>query len=156
MRTSLDFTPFYRSSIGFDRMFNLLENASRLGTASGLPAYDIVRAGEDTYRIVLAVPGFSMNDLEISQEPNLLLISGNVGDRPEQDYLHRGIDSRSFAQRFELADYVEVVGAHLADGLLTIELKRELPEAMKPRRIQIAGPMAQDQKQIESEPKKAA
>jgi molecular chaperone IbpA len=156
MRTSLDFTPFYRSSIGFDRMFNLLENASRLGTASGLPAYDIVRAGEDTYRIVLAVPGFSMNDLEISQEPNLLLISGNVGDRPEQDYLHRGIDSRSFTQRFELADYVEVVGAHLADGLLTIELKRELPEAMKPRRIQIAGPMAQDQKQIESGPKKAA
>jgi molecular chaperone IbpA len=156
MRTSLDFTPFYRSSIGFDRMFNLLENASRLGTASSLPAYDIVRAGEDTYRIVLAVPGFSMNDLEISQEPNLLLISGNVGDRPEQDYLHRGIDSRSFTQRFELADYVEVVGAHLADGLLTIELKRELPEAMKPRRIQIAGSMAQDQKQIESEPKKAA
>jgi molecular chaperone IbpA len=156
MRTSLDFTPFYRSSIGFDRMFNLLENASRLGTVSGPPAYDIVRAGDDTYRIVVAVPGFTMNDLEISQEPNLLLITGKAGDRPEQDYLHRGIDSRSFTQRFELADYVEVAGAYLADGLLTIELKRELPEAMKPRRIQIAGPVAQEQKQIESETRKAA
>jgi molecular chaperone IbpA len=156
MRTSLDFTPFYRSSIGFDRMFNLLENASRVSTVSGSPAYDIVRAGEDAYRIVLAVPGFSMNDLEISQEPNLLLITGKAGERSEEGYLHRGIDNRGFTQRFELADYVEVVGAHLADGLLTIELKRELPDAMKPRRIQIAGPVAQEQRQIESEARKAA
>jgi molecular chaperone IbpA len=156
MRTNLDLTPFYRSSIGFDRMFDLLENASRLATVAGAPTYDIVRAGEDTYRIVLAVPGFSMNDLEISQQPNLLLISGKAGDRPGQDYLHRGIDTRSFTQRFELADYVEVAGAHLTDGLLTIELKREVPEAMRPRRIQIAGPVAEEPKQIESETRKAA
>jgi molecular chaperone IbpA len=137
MRTNLDFSPFYRSSVGFDRMFHALENASRLGTAAGLPAYDIMRASEDTFRITLAVPGFGMDDLEITQQPNLLLVSGNKKDAPDQEYLHRGIESRSFQHRFELADYVEVAAADLQNGLLTIELKREIPEAMKPRRVNI-------------------
>jgi molecular chaperone IbpA len=145
MRTNLDFTPFYRSSVGFDRMFNLLENASRLGSAANLPAYDIVRQGDDAYRIVLAVPGFSMDKLEVTQQPNLLLVTGNVGDEAEGAYLHRGIEKRSFIHRFELADHVEVAGASLADGILTIELKRELPEAMKPRRIEIGAPRPQQQ-----------
>jgi molecular chaperone IbpA len=150
MRTTLDFTPFYRSSVGFDRMFSLLENASRIATTAALPAYDIVRAGEDTYRIVLAVPGFTMDNLEVSQQPNLLLVSGNSGERADEEYLHRGIQTRSFTHRFELADYVEVASANLANGLLTIELKREVPEAMKPRRIEIGdGPVHQEQKQIE-------
>ncbi len=149
MRTNLDFSPFYRSSVGFDRMFHALENANRLGTAAGLPAYDIARVNEDTYRITLAVPGFGMEDLEITQQPNLLLVSGNKQDAPEQEYLHRGIESRSFQHRFELADYVEVAGANLTNGLLTVELKREIPEAMKPRRIQIgSGSEMGDQKQL--------
>ena len=152
MRTTLDFSPFYRSSVGFDRMFSLLENANRIGSSGGLPAYNIVRAGEDAYRIVLAVPGFSMDDLEISQQPNLLLVSGNLDAQAEEEYLHRGIESRSFVHRFELADYVEVANANLANGLLTIELKREVPEAMKPRRIQIGnGSMQHGQKQIEKQ-----
>jgi molecular chaperone IbpA len=151
MRTTLDFTPFYRSSVGFDRMFNLLENAGRVGPGAGLPAYNIVRSGEDTYRIVLAVPGFRTDNLEISQQPNLLLVSGNSAAEGDEEYLHRGIETRSFTHRFELADYVEVASANLADGLLTIELKREVPEAMKPRRIEIgAGQPPQEQRQIES------
>jgi molecular chaperone IbpA len=131
-------------------MFSLLENASRVGTSAGLPPYNIVRSGEDAYRIVLAVPGFTMDSLEVSQQPNLLLVSGNAGESANEDYLHRGIDTRSFTHRFELADYVEVANANLVNGLLTIELKREVPEAMRPRRIEIgAGQMPQDQRQIE-------
>jgi molecular chaperone IbpA len=150
MRTTLDFTPFYRSSVGFDRMFSLLENASRLGTSAGLPAYNIVRSGDDTYRIVLAVPGFTMDGLEVSQQPNLLLVSGNAAEDGQEEYLHRGIETRSFTHRFELADYVEVASANLANGLLTIELKREVPEAMRPRRIEIGtGQPPQGQRQIE-------
>ncbi len=154
MRTTLDFSPFYRSSIGFDRMLSLLENASRVPSVAGPPAYDIVRLGEDAYRIVLAVPGFTMDNLEITQEPNLLLVTGDVGQLTDENYLHRGIDARSFKLRFELADYVEVAGANLSNGLLTIELKREIPEAMRPRHIQIVSgpaPMPEDQKQIESQ-----
>jgi molecular chaperone IbpA len=150
MRTNLDFTPFYRSSIGFDRLFNLLEEADRLGSTSSGPAHDIARNGDDAYAITIAVPGFAMNDLDITQQPNLLIVTGKADDK-QGDYLHRGIDRRSFALRFELADYVEVVGASLSDGLLRIEMQRRLPEAMKPRRIDIgrAGATA-PQKQIES------
>lgn len=137
MRTNLDLTPFYRSSIGFDRLFNLLEDASRLGTVQAWPAYDIARDGEDAYRISIAVPGFRPAELDVSQQPNLLVISGKKEDENRAEYLHRGIDKRSFNLRFELADYVEVASADLADGLLTVNLKRELPEAMKPRRIPI-------------------
>lgn len=149
MRTNLDFSPFMRSTVGFDRFFDLLENTSRLSTASTWPAYNIGRTGEDTYRIRLAVPGFSASDIEITQQPNLLVVTGKSSDE-EQDLLHRGIPAGNFTHKFELADYVEVVDARLADGLLTIELKREVPEAMKPRRIVLGVAGDSSTRQIES------
>jgi molecular chaperone IbpA len=149
MRTNLDFSPFFRSTVGFDRLFDLLENTNRLTTASSWPAYDIERTADQGYRISLAVPGFTMDDIEITQEPNLLVVNGKKAER-EGELLHRGIPSGNFTHRFELADYVDVVAAHLADGLLTIELKQEVPEAMKPRRIQIGSGAEPQQKRIES------
>jgi molecular chaperone IbpA len=132
MRTNLDFTPYVRSSIGFDRTFNLLNEASRFTSANGV-AYDIIKAGEDGYRITLAVPGFARDQLEITQEGNVLLVTGNVSQANlEGEILHQGIRTRSFTQRFELADYVNVT-----DGLLTVNLQREIPEALKPRQIAI-------------------
>ncbi|CEJ13126.1 Small heat shock protein IbpA [bacterium YEK0313] len=138
MRTTLDVSPLFRSSIGFDQMLNALEAASRVEPFNDWPPYDIVKVGEDDYRITMALAGFAQNDLTITQEQNLLIVSGQ---RPEDDdarYLHRGIANQAFQRRFELADHVKVVGAKLGNGLLIIDLKRELPEAMKPRRIEIA------------------
>jgi molecular chaperone IbpA len=150
MRTNLDFSPFMRSTVGFDRIFDLLENTSRLTTASSWPAYNIGLIGEDTYRISLAVPGFSRDQLEITQQPNLLVVAGTRTEEASE-LLHRGIPSGNFTHKFELADYVDVVGAHLADGLLTIELKREVPETMKPRRIELGSKATEhDTKRIES------
>ncbi|WP_337270093.1 Hsp20 family protein [Oryzifoliimicrobium ureilyticus] len=137
MRTNFDFTPLFRSSIGFDRMLSALESASRIDTIDNWPPYDIVKDGDDRYRISMAVAGFSANQLSLTQEQNLLVVQG---ERPQDEggqYLHRGISGRSFQRRFELADHVKVVGANLVDGLLTIDLKREIPEEMKPRRIEI-------------------
>jgi molecular chaperone IbpA len=138
MRTSLDFSPLYRSSIGFDRLFSLLENADQ--AVDHWPPYDIVRTGEDSYRIVMAVAGFRSDDLSITRQPNLLVVAGAKPGEAREDrgeYLHRGIAGRAFERRFELADHVEVTAASLENGLLSIALKRELPEAMKPRRIAI-------------------
>ena len=117
-----DFSPLFRSSIGFDRIFDLLENAARLPQADW-PPYDIVKAGEDRYAIAMAVAGFSPEELNITMEPNLLIVSG----RKQGDRLHRGIAQRSFERRFELADYVKVVGASLDNGLLTLELHVRSP-----------------------------
>jgi molecular chaperone IbpA len=147
MRTNLDFSPFSRSTVGFDRIFDLLENTTRLTTASSWPAYNIARTSDQGYRISLAVPGFTLNDIEITQEPNLLVVNGTKTGE-DVDLLHRGIPTGNFTHRFELADYVDVVAASLADGLLTIELKREVPEAMKPRRIAIGN--SAEPKRIES------
>ena len=150
MRTNTDFAPFFRSTVGFDRIFDLLENTSRLTTASNWPAYNIARTSEDGYRISLAVPGFTMDELEITQQPNMLVITGKKTD-DQVELLHRGIPTGSFTHKFELADYVDVVDARLSDGLLTVELKREVPEAMKPRRVEIGRVNAQrPDKQIES------
>lgn len=137
MRTSLDFAPLYRSSIGFDRMFTLLENASRVQAIDSWPPYDIVKTGEDDYQITMAVAGFPQTDLAITHEANLLVVSGQKTGEDNAQYLHRGISYRAFERRFELADHVKVADANLTDGLLTINLKRELPETMKPRRIEI-------------------
>lgn len=137
MRTAFDFSPLFRSTVGFDRIFDLLDNASRVSAVDNWPPYDIVKTGEDEYRVTLAVAGFSENELNVTQERNLLLVSGEKAGNEETQYLHRGIAGRSFQRRFELADHVRVVGANLANGLLTVELKREIPEAMKPRRIDI-------------------
>jgi molecular chaperone IbpA len=138
MRTSLDLSPFYRSSIGFDRVFNLLENAGG-PQMEGWPPYDIARTGENSYRVTIAVAGFALDDLDITLEPNLLIVSGNHNEDEGVEYLHRGLSARSFVRRFELADHVKVAGASLVNGLLTVELQREIPEEMKPRNIKIAG-----------------
>ncbi|TVR11670.1 MAG: molecular chaperone Hsp20 [Salinarimonadaceae bacterium] len=138
MRTNFDFTPLFRSSVGFDRMLNALEAASRVESIDNWPPYDIAKTGEDDYRITMAVAGFSQDELTITQEHNLLMVSGQRAGEDNTQYLHRGIAGRAFQRRFELADHVKVVGAGLVNGLLTIDLKREVPEEMKPRRIEIA------------------
>ncbi len=156
MRTTFDFAPLFRSSVGFDRMLDALESASRVEPIDNWPPYDIVKLGEDDYRISMAVAGFTQDDLTITQEQNMLMVAGQKSDEGEANgqYLHRGIAARAFQRRFELADHVKVVGASVVNGLLTIELKRELPEEMKPRRIAIASGEALpkvETKQIEAE-----
>jgi molecular chaperone IbpA len=137
MRNDLDFAPLYRSSIGFDRVFNLLNNAQRLQAIDTWPPYDIVKTGENDYRIAMAVAGFAETDLDITQERNVLVVKGHAAEAKDGEYLHRGIAGRSFERRFELADHVRVEDASLSNGLLSIVLKREIPEAMKPRKIAI-------------------
>jgi molecular chaperone IbpA len=140
MRSTFDFQPLFRSTIGFDRMLDTLESASRVTSIDTWPPYDIVRTSEDDYRISMAVAGLTEADLTITQEQNMLLVAGQKSEQDEASgqYLHRGIAARAFRRRFELADHVKVVSANLVNGLLTIDLKREIPEEMKPRRIAIA------------------
>lgn len=138
MRTTFDFSPLFRSSIGFDRLVNALEAASRIEQFDNWPPYDITKMGEDDYRITMAVAGFDEDELTVTQERNMLLITGKKTGDDDGEYLHRGIAGRSFQRRFELADHVRVESATLANGLLTIDLKREIPEDMKPRRIEIS------------------
>ncbi|MEZ2409259.1 Hsp20 family protein [Bosea sp. RCC_152_1] len=138
MGTTFDFTPLFRSSIGFDRMLNALDAASRVEPINNWPPYDIAKMGEDDYRITMAVAGFSQDELTVTQEQNMLMVSGQKVGENDDRYLHRGIPGQAFQRRFELADHVKVVDASLLNGLLTIDLKRELPEEMKPRRIEIA------------------
>jgi molecular chaperone IbpA len=140
MSNTLDFAPLFRSTIGFDRILDTLESASRLRSIDTWPPYDIVRKSEDDYRISMAVAGLTENDLTITQEQNMLLVAGRRSSQNGESgqYLHRGIAARDFQRRFQLADHVKVVDASLVNGLLTIDLKRELPEEMKPRRIAIA------------------
>ncbi|TCU29278.1 molecular chaperone IbpA [Rhizobium azibense] len=137
MRNEFDFAPLYRSSIGFDRVFNLLNNAQRFQAVDTWPPYDIVKLGEDDYRITMAVAGFAEEDLSLTHERNVLVVAGAKPDKEDMQYLHHGIAGRSFERRFELADHVKVLGASLKNGLLSVELKREIPEEMKPRRIAI-------------------
>jgi molecular chaperone IbpA len=150
MRTNMDLSPLFRSSIGFDRVFDLLESASRLNGIDNWPPYDIEKAGDDEYRITMAVAGFAQDELTVTHQPNLLVISGQKSGEDKGDYLHRGIAGRVFERRFELADHVEVAGARLENGLLSIDLRREVPEEMKPRRIQIGTP--DGQQQLETQP----
>ncbi len=134
-----DYTPFYRSSVGFDRLFRLLDEAQNLEPQS-YPPYNIERVSENEYRITMAVAGFAEKDLGIESKGNALTVTGKKTDKVESsgEVLHQGIANRSFERRFQLADYVEVTGAELANGLLHISLKREVPEALKPRQIAIA------------------
>jgi molecular chaperone IbpA len=137
MRT-VDFSPFYRSAVGFDRLAALLEAASKADSASGYPPYNIENVGENAYRIEIAVAGFKSEELAIEVKENLLTVTGKKAANDDQKrYLHRGLAERDFDRRFQLADYVVVTDASLADGLLTISLKRELPESLKPRQISI-------------------
>jgi molecular chaperone IbpA len=137
MATTYDFAPLFRSSVGFDRVFHLLENAQRARPQSDWPPYDIRRTGDDTYRISIAVAGFSRDDLDLTFQSNLLLVTGTMSGQKAEGYLHRGIASRPFEHRFQLADHVRVISAELTNGLLSIDLLREIPEELKPRKIQI-------------------
>lgn len=138
MRT-FDMTPLFARTVGFDRLDRLFETALR-DAGQSYPPYDIAKTGEDTYRITLAVAGFTAEDLEMSTHEGVLTIKGSAGTAEDGvQYLHRGIARRAFEHRFQLADYVQVQGASLTNGLLTVELVREVPEAMKPRQITIGG-----------------
>jgi molecular chaperone IbpA len=139
MRHDYDFAPFYRATVGFDRVFDLLDSVSSQTNGSGYPPYNIERAGEDAYRIVMAVAGFAESELNITQKEGELVVTGQTAPNGEgeKEYLFRGIAGRNFERRFQLADYVKVVSAKLANGLLTIELKREIPEEKKARAIRI-------------------
>lgn len=138
MRTAFDFTPYRRSTVGFDRLFDLLETNARGETADAYPPFDITKDGEDSYRITLAVAGFRPDEIEVVAQQNQLTVTGRrTEDKDEAQYLHRGIAARPFERRFQLADFVEVQSAQFQNGLLEIALRRVVPEAMKPRKIAI-------------------
>jgi molecular chaperone IbpA len=150
MRT-LDFSPLYRSVVGFDRLASLLETAAA-DAATGYPPYNIERTGENEYRIEIAVAGFRPEELNIEVKENLLTVQGRKAANDDQRrFLHRGLAERNFERRFQLADYVVVTDANLADGLLSISLRRELPEALKPRTIQISTSRPEQPTLIEGE-----
>ncbi len=142
MRT-YDFAPLYRSTVGYDRLFSLLDQAARVEPSTQWPPYDIEKIDENAYRITMAVAGFSQDEIELTQHDTTLLVTGQrKGREEERAYLHRGLAARAFRQTFSLADHVKVRGASLENGLLSIELAREVPEALKPRRIAIGGTQA--------------
>ncbi|WP_376696047.1 Hsp20 family protein [Wenzhouxiangella sp. EGI_FJ10305] len=154
---TFDLSPLYRTAIGFDRLADMLSNAQRVDS-NGYPPYNIESLGEDRYRITMAVAGFGRDELDIVSEQNTLTVSGSKSDSAEdegddREFLYRGIANRSFERRFQLADHVKVAGADLENGLLHIELQRELPERMKPRKIEIG---SGDARVIESGEKQSA
>jgi molecular chaperone IbpA len=150
-----DFSPLYRLTVGFDRIFDMLDQVTRFEPMTNWPPYNVEKTGDDQYRITMAVAGFSQDEVDVMHQENTLVITGKTrADDGEGEILHRGIATRAFKQSFSLADYVKVTGATLENGLLTIELKREVPEELQPRRvpIQIGAPaagMGKTQKQIE-------
>ncbi|CAN1529779.1 IbpA Molecular chaperone (small heat shock protein) [Caulobacteraceae bacterium] len=159
MRT-IDLTPLYRTIVGFDRMAHLIETGARLDTATGWPPYNIEQTGEDAYRIELAVAGFGPDDLSIELKEGLLTVTGKKASSEEgRNFLHRGIAERGFERRYQLADHVRVTGANLEHGMLSLSLVREVPEALKPRKIAIqvgsasASASANDAPLIEGESK---
>ena len=152
MRT-YDFSPLYRSAVGFDRLASLLESAARTSQENGWPPYNIETTGENAYRIEIAVAGFKPDELNIEVKENLLTVTGRKAANDDaRKFLHRGLAERNFERRFQLADYVIVTDAALDNGLLSVSLKRELPEALKPRTIAIST----GEKLIEGKSKKAA
>ena len=148
----VDFSPLYRSTVGFDRLFTMLDSLGQPDQAQSYPPYNIERTGENAYRISVAVSGFSQGELSIVAKENTLTIKGEKSEEKgeETQFLHRGIAKRAFERRFQLADHVEVRAASLKNGLLHIDLLREIPEAMKPRRIEIAA-ISREPKQIEAQ-----
>lgn len=144
---TIDLSPLYRTMVGFDRMASMIDSAARLDGAQGYPPYNIERIGEDQFAIEVAVAGFGEDDLDLELKENLLTVAGKKTaseDTGERDFLHRGIAERGFIRRFQLADHVIVTGAELLNGLLRIELRRELPEAMKPRKIEIGASVGRE------------
>jgi molecular chaperone IbpA len=147
----IDFAPLFRSTVGFDRLPGLLDDVMRREPADNYPPYDIEKTGENSYRITMAVAGFAPEDITITAQPNLLVVSGRKQSQDDVQYLHHGLAMRAFERRFNLDDYMEVKSASLEHGLLSLELAREVPEAMKPRTIQISDGSQQQQKTIEGE-----
>jgi molecular chaperone IbpA len=147
MRSAFDFSPFRRSTVGFDRLFDMLENSSfGAGQQENYPPFDLIKKGENDYCIELAVAGFKPEEIDITAQQNVLIVSGRKNEESDEkgsDYIYRGIATRSFERRFALADHIQVKGADMKDGLLSIELKREIPEAMKPKKINIGGSESQ-------------
>ena len=142
MRSAFDFSPFRRSTVGFDRLFDMLESSGLGQGQENYPPFDLIKAGDNDYRIELAVAGFRPEEIDITAQQNVLVVSGRKSEETEEkssDYIYRGIANRSFERRFALADHIQVRGADLKDGLLSIALRREIPEAMKPRKIDIGG-----------------
>jgi len=148
MRT-YDFSPLWRSTIGFDRLFDLAETAQRAGE-DNYPPYNIERLAEDRYQISLAVAGFSPDEIAVTAEQNVLTIEGTKADKADRDYMYRGISGRPFKRQFSLADHMQVKGAVFENGLLSIDLIREIPEAMKPRRIAINAAPSGNIQQLET------
>jgi len=148
MRT-YDFAPLWRSTIGFDRLFDLAETAQR-ASEDNYPPYNIERLADDRYQISLAVAGFAPQDIEITAEQNVVTVEGSKSDKTERDFLYRGISTRAFRRQFSLAEYVQVKSAAFDNGLLTIELVREIPEAMKPRRIAIGDAATGNMRKLEA------
>src|SRR5258708_10858486 len=142
MGSAFDFGPFRRSTVGFDRLFDMLENSTLGQAQENYPPFDLIKLGDNDYRIELAVAGFRRDELDITAQQNVLLVSGRKSDESDEtgnSYIYRGIATRSFERRFALADHIQVKGADVKDGLLSIELVREIPEAMKPKKITIGG-----------------
>jgi molecular chaperone IbpA len=150
MRSAIDFAPFRRSTVGFDRLFDMLESTAIGGTGENYPPFDLIRLGENEYRIEVAVAGFRPDELDITAQQNVLIVSGRKKEESDggADYIYRGIANRSFERRFALADHMQVRGADMKDGLLSLELVREVPEAMKPKKINIG--TGSDQRQEQS------
>lgn len=137
---SFDFSPLFRSTVGFDRLATLLDGAARLDETAGYPPYNIEKTGADAYRVTMAVAGFTPEELSVVAEANSLTISGKTQrDDSQAKYLHRGIAARAFERKFDLADHIKVAGASLDNGLLSVDLVREVPEALKPRTIKVEG-----------------
>ncbi|MEP7130336.1 MAG: Hsp20 family protein [Sphingomicrobium sp.] len=142
MRSAFDFAPYRRSTVGFDRLFDMLENSSVGPAGENYPPFDLIKLGDNQYRIELAVAGFKPDEIDITAQQNVLLVSGRKSDESDEkvsNYVYRGIANRSFERRFALADHIQIKGADLKDGLLAIDLVREIAEAMKPRKIDIGG-----------------
>ena len=148
MRTNFDFSPYRRSTVGFDRLFDMLESGGAAAGADNYPPFDLERVSDDEYRITLAVAGFRQDEIDITAQQNLLIVSGRRRDDGERQYIHRGIATRAFERRFGLADYVQVRSADLSDGILSIALVREIPEEMKPRKVSIGGAAGAQPQQI--------
>ena len=155
MRSAFDFAPYRRSTVGFDRLFDMLENNTFGQGQENYPPFDLIKLGENDYRIELAVAGFKPDEIDITAQQNVLLVSGRKKEESDggpnsggNNYIYRGIATRSFERRFALADHIQVRGADMKDGLLAIELRREIPEAMKPKKINIGGSKGEDRSAI--------
>src|SRR3954449_4977887 len=149
MRSAFDFAPFRRSTVGFDRLFDMLENSSLGPAQENYPPFDLIKLGGNDYRIELAVGGFKPDELDITAQQNVLIVTGRKKDEDEQksnSYVYRGIATRSFERRFALADHIQVRGADMRDGLLAIDLVREIPESMKPKKIDIGGSAGREER----------